>query len=50
MGGGKRRKKANIVSLHGWEWDASEEFEIERLIGKMVTDGGEVPGREGEAI
>jgi hypothetical protein len=50
VGGGKRRKKANIVSLHGWEWDASEEFEIERLIGKMVTDGGEVPGREGEAI
>ena len=36
--------------MHGWEWDASEEFEIERLIGRMVADGGEVPGREGQKI
>ena len=45
-----RRKKANIVDLHGWEWDADEEFEIDCLIGKMVADGTDVPGREGEAI
>ena len=29
-GKGKGRKKGNIVSLHGWEWEASEEFIIER--------------------
>ena len=29
---------------------ASEEFVIERLIGKMVADGGDVPGREGEKV
>lgn len=31
-GGNKRnkRKRPNIVSLHGWEWEADEEFEIER--------------------
>ena len=25
-----KKKKANIVSLHGWEWDSTEEFIIER--------------------
>ena len=31
-----------------WEWDSSQEFIIERLIGKMVADGStEVPGRSG---
>ena len=45
-GGGKKRKKANIVSLHGWEWDADEEFTIECVIGKMVAEEGvEIPGR-----
>ena len=48
--GGKKRSRANIISLHGWEWEASEEFVIERLIGKMVADGGDVPGREGEKV
>ena len=47
---GKKRARADIVSLHGWEWEASEEFDIERLIGKMVADGSEVPGREGEKV
>ena len=28
--GGKRKRAANIVSLHGWEWDATEEFIIDR--------------------
>ena len=28
-----------------WEWDSTEEFEIERLIGRMVADGSDVPGR-----
>ena len=29
-----------------WEWDSTQEFIIERLIGKMVADGqSEVPGR-----
>lgn len=34
-GGGKnckKRKRVNIVSLHGWEWEADEEFEIERYV------------------
>ena len=31
-----------------WEWDSTQEFIIERLIGKMVADGStEVPGRSG---
>eukprot|EP00966_Prymnesium_polylepis_P184859 4284323-Prymnesium_polylepis.1 len=43
---GGKRKRTNIVSLHGWEWDAKEEFEIEKLIGKMVVqEGVEIPGR-----
>lgn len=49
-GASKKRKRTNIVSLHGWEWEANEEFIIERLIGKMVADGGEVPGHEGKKI
>lgn len=32
-----------------WEWDSTQEFIIERLIGKMVVDGTTpVPGREGK--
>ncbi|KAL1525722.1 hypothetical protein AB1Y20_020566 [Prymnesium parvum] len=47
---GRKRKRA-VVELHGWEWDPHEEFEIERLMGKMVSDGATpVPGREGEHI
>ena len=52
-GGGKKRKskrKRGWVYLNDWGWDPTEEFVIERLIGKMVADGGEVPGREGEKI
>ena len=46
--GGKGGKKKKVVSLHGWEWEETEEFEIEALIGKMVADGvTEVPGRTG---
>jgi hypothetical protein len=49
---GKKRARAAIAiaSLHGWECGArmNEMFEIERLmIGRMVSDGGEVPGRTG---
>ena len=36
--------------LHGWSWEPDEEFDIECLVGKMVADGGEVPGREGTRI
>lgn len=43
--GKKRKKKRNIVELNGWEWYEDEAFEIDRLIGKMVSDGGEIPGR-----
>ena len=45
-GKGKKRKKkaSNIVSLHGWEWEATEEFIIECIIGKMVAEEGvEIP-------
>lgn len=46
-----KRKRGQIVNLYDWEWDAEEEFEIERLIGKMTCDGvTPVPGREGEKI
>ncbi|EOD20745.1 hypothetical protein EMIHUDRAFT_241881 [Emiliania huxleyi CCMP1516] len=38
------------VYLNDWGWDPTDEFVIERLIGKMVADGGDVPGREGEEI
>ena len=27
-GKGKKRKRSNIISMNGWEWDASEEFDI----------------------
>ena len=40
-----RRKSPQVVRLHGWEWDAGEDFTIERLIGRMVADGSDVPGR-----
>jgi hypothetical protein len=40
-----RRKQGKIVSLYGWEWDSTEEWVIERLIGRMVADGSDVPGR-----
>ena len=45
-GKGKKRKRSNIIALNCWEWDAGEEFDIEKLIGKMVADGvTPVPGR-----
>jgi hypothetical protein len=43
--GKKRGLGSKICSLHGWEWGADELFEIDRLIGRMVADGGDVPGR-----
>ena len=47
-GQGKKRKRSNIISLNGWEWGAGEEFDIDKLIGKMVADGvTPVPGRTG---
>lgn len=27
---GKRKSRTNIVTLHGWEWEADEEFDMER--------------------
>jgi len=54
VGGGAKKKKAKRkrgwVYLNDWGWDPTDEFVIERLIGKMVADGGDVPGREGEEI
>ena len=54
VGGGVKKKKAKRkrgwVYLNDWGWDPTELFVIERLIGKMVADGGDVPGREGEEI
>jgi hypothetical protein len=45
-GGKKRKKGKNWVVQGEWEWDSTQEFVIERLIGKMVADGeAEVPGR-----
>ena len=48
-GKGKRKRQArkNMVSWGEWEWDANAEFIIDRLIDRMVADGGEVPGRTG---
>ena len=43
--GGKRKRKKAMVSWGEWEWDPKAEFVIERLIGRMVADGGDVPGR-----
>eukprot|EP00962_Isochrysis_galbana_P031198 scaffold10154_cov101-Isochrysis_galbana.AAC.1 len=34
-GKGKKRGRAGICLLHGWEWGADELFEIDSLIGKM---------------
>jgi hypothetical protein len=49
--GGKRKRGAHMVELHGWSWDSREEYVIEQLIGKMVVDGETpMPGREGERI
>ena len=44
--GGKKRKAPpkKIVEYNGFEWYEDEEFEIEKLIGKMVANG-QVPGR-----
>ena len=45
-GKGGKRKRANVVTLHGWEWDSEETFIIEKIIGKMVVqEGVEIPGR-----
>ena len=46
-GGGKKQKRGKKWVVQGeWEWDSTQEFIIERLIGKMVADGqSEVPGR-----
>ena len=46
----KAKRKRGWVYLNDWGWDPTDEFVIERLIGKMVADGGDVPGREGEEI
>ena len=45
----KKQKKGKKWVVQGeWEWDSSQEFIIERLIGKMIADGKtEVPGRSG---
>ena len=43
--GSKRKRKKHMVSWGEWEWDPKAEFVIERLIGRMVADGSEVPGR-----
>lgn len=40
----KAKSKVKMVSYKGWEWQADQKFEIEKLIGKMVSTG-EVPGR-----
>ena len=48
----KRQKKGKKWVVQGeWEWDSSQEFIIERLIGRMVADGTtEVPGRAGTVL
>eukprot|EP00962_Isochrysis_galbana_P034034 scaffold11463_cov124-Isochrysis_galbana.AAC.4 len=48
-GSGKKRARGQIVQLHGWECGTRRSclFVIDCLIGKMVADGGEVPGRTG---
>ena len=48
-GKGKRKRDTRIW-LHGWGWVPDEEFDIECLVGKMIADGGTVPGREGAKI
>ena len=46
LSGGKKRKRKNVVEYLGWEWDATEKFMPESLIGKMVAEAGvEIPGR-----
>ena len=48
-GAGKKRKKGKNWVVQGeWEWDSTQDFVIERLIGRMVADGSTpVPGRTG---
>ena len=48
-GGRKKQRKGKKWVVQGeWEWDSTQEFIIERLIGKMVADGTTVvPGRAG---
>ena len=43
--GKKRGRKKRMVSWGEWEWEEDAEFIIEKLIGRMVADGGPVPGR-----
>ena len=40
----KSKSKVKTVSYKGWEWCPNQKFEIEKLIGKMISSG-EVPGR-----
>ena len=49
QGGGKKQKKGKKWVVQGeWEWGSSQEFNIERLLDKMVAAGKtEVPGRWG---
>ena len=44
---GRGKKQANIVSLHGWEWDATEEFIIERCAASpsYLSSARNVPSR-----
>ena len=42
--GKKSKTKRKIVEYNGFEWYEDEQFEIEKLIGKMVANGP-VPGR-----
>ena len=54
-GGGKKQKKGKKWIVQGeWEWDSTQEFIIERWIGKNQDNGGRrptgatnVPGRTG---
>eukprot|EP00966_Prymnesium_polylepis_P243819 5638864-Prymnesium_polylepis.1 len=41
----KAKSTRKVVSYKGFEWFATEKFEIDKLIGKMVAEG-EVPGRQ----
>ena len=37
--GSRKRKKAGITSYCGFEWDDSDEFDVECIVGKVTTDG-----------
>lgn len=43
--GGKRKRGPAMVHSLGWSWPKTKKFEIEGLLGRMVADGGDVPGR-----